>query len=151
MNFKIPDYKIGEGVWFLDDKEHVVYGVVSMFTLAVTKEQTNIYYSVELDDESYYTIRESDIIPHNKMLVKPKFEPGDYVAYEVVLADKQTEITSGRIDKVEITLYNHTKYEIIYTMEDDPHYWILEDEIIGYVDPKVVIEKEETQIEGHGV
>jgi hypothetical protein len=150
MNFAIPEYKIDEGVWFLDQQERVLYGHIRRFTLAVSKETTNIYYDVELEDESYYVLRESDIIPHNRMLKRPKFEPGDNVAYEVILANKQKEIVSGRINDVQITLYNRQEFEIVYTMEDDPNYWILEDEIIGYAEVKQVAETTE-EVEGHGV
>lgn len=138
MQFQIPEYKIDEGVWFLDSQDNVVYGIISMFTLAVTKEGTNVYYGVQLNDNTHYTIRESDVIPHCRSLKKPRFEPGDGVAYKIYLANNTEEIVYGKIAEVEITIYDMFTSEVVYTMEDDSDYWVLEDDVIGFADPKYV-------------
>jgi hypothetical protein len=134
MVFKVPDYKIEDCVWFLDQSDKLHFGKIKMFTLCVTNEKTNIYYGIESNDEMNFTIMESDIIPHNRQMPIPKYEAGDYISYKFITTNKEEVTTAGKIDRVELTIYDRNTAEVVYIMDDDSDYWVLEDDIIGHTE-----------------
>ncbi len=134
MNFKMPEYKIGQSVWFINPLNQYAYGIIKMFTMAVTEASTNIWYSIDIGDKSLVpAVPEGSIMPHNTGILTPKYEVGDHVKYNYTSTKNELVWTTGKIEKVEVIFSTRDKAEVTYVMDDDPNYWVLEEDITGFV------------------
>lgn len=140
--FKIPDFRIGDSVWFLNGEDVLTYGVIDAINMAIKTDSAVIYYGI-VDGDLVYTIREDDVIKYNMDVPKPKYQVGEEVTYRYLTKTGQG-IANGVIEKIEMSFYQDGTYEICYFMDDDPDFWIIEDEVINIVNSirTIKVEKE---------
>ena len=103
MMFKIPDYRIGDSVWFLNGEDVLTYGVIDAVNMAIKTDSAVIYYGI-VDGDLVYTIREDDVVKYNMDVPKPKYQVGEEVTYRYLTKSGQG-ITNGVIEKIEMSFY----------------------------------------------
>lgn len=129
MVFKVPKVSLGKSVWFLTEQDITLYGKVTMISLAITENHTNVYYSIDVNGK-IYTADEGSVVDNYENMPKPKYNIGDEVMFEYLTQDKSKVTTTDIIETIELYFYDKDKCEIQYYMQGDPEFWILEDEIL---------------------
>lgn len=141
-------YKINDRAWFTSKTGQLVYGCVQLITIAIKEFESNIWYSFVDQYDNQYTVKESEVLDYNLSIPTPKYRVGDEVEYELITKDKEQIVITGVIERIEIGIYdNKDEPEILYYMDDDPNYHVLEYEIVGFLGTTKEAEDKEEQTE----
>lgn len=129
MNIPFPEYKIGDDVWFLSKQDILVYGDIETVNLIMRKDESSVWYSIQGDDKKFYVISEKDIIKHNELVKKPKYQIGDEIVYQFYDVNDNLCKDCDVIETIEFYSDCDT-FEVMYTCEKDKNYYIKENEIL---------------------
>jgi len=130
--FELPKYKIKERVWFLTDKDEYKFGEINLITLALTEDSCNTYYHILDERNEEHSVIEYEIID-NHFKINPKYNIGDRVTYFYTNKYNNKTYIHDVITGIEVT-HKDNNLAYSYSLEDEPNYYIKEDEIIGHSD-----------------
>lgn len=134
MTIGYPKYKIKDRAWFMSKNSQLVYGMVTLLTIAIREFDSNIWYSFVDQLGNQYTVEEKDVLDVGYTMPLPKYRVGEEVEYEYLTTSKEQVITVGTITRVEVGIFDKEgTSEIAYYLQDDPDFWVIEDEILGVV------------------
>lgn len=135
-----PKYRLGETAWFLSKTDQLVHGMIQLITITIKRDESNIWYSMIDLSDNQYTVKETEVIDSVPM-PKPKYKVGDVVSYEYLSTENKQVITEGVIGRVEVCSFSPddpSSIEVYYYMDDDMNFYITDDEILGFANPRVI-------------
>ena len=130
MKFEFPKFRINDSLWYLNEQDKLSHGEVKLITLAISEHECTVYYHI--DNNGSVVVNERQVVDPIIKIPIPKYNLNDVVKYTYATSkDKQLKEFEGTIDKIDIQIVDKI-ISVMYYMDDDPDFFVLEDEIVGF-------------------
>jgi hypothetical protein len=134
MQFKFPKKSIGDRAWFLTNTDTLVFGKVSLITIAINEDECKVFYRFFDEQDNGYTVGEEQVLENQVNVPNPKYAIGDSIIYSDIVEGQQVQFVDT-IKHVEIGVYEKGAVEICYVMEHNVDGWIMEEQVLSHREP----------------